>query len=43
MYVENVSKDDIPNVEIPTGVPIIYTFDGQMNLSEKNLLQLHKT
>ena len=43
MYVENVSKEDIPNVEIPTGVPIIYTFDDQMNLLDKNLLQVHKT
>jgi 2,3-bisphosphoglycerate-dependent phosphoglycerate mutase len=43
MYVENVSKEDIPSVEIPTGVPIIYTFDEQMNLADKNLLQMHKT
>ena len=37
MFVENVSKDDIPNVEIPTGVPIIYTFDDQMNVIDKQL------
>lgn len=43
MYVENVSKEEIPNVEIPTGVPIIYTFDEHMNLLKKNLLQLQKT
>ncbi len=43
MFVENVSKEDIPNVEIPTGVPIIYTFDEQMNLIDKNLMQLQKT
>ena len=43
MFVENISKKDIPNVEIPTGVPIIYVFDDQMNLLEKNLSQVHKT
>jgi len=38
MYVENVSEEKIPNVEIPTGVPIVYTFDEQMNLLDKKLL-----
>ncbi|MFH1102131.1 MAG: 2,3-bisphosphoglycerate-dependent phosphoglycerate mutase [Methanobacteriota archaeon] len=37
-YVENVSDEEIPGVEIPTGVPIVYTFDGQMRLLEKKLL-----
>jgi 2,3-bisphosphoglycerate-dependent phosphoglycerate mutase len=37
-YVENISDTDIPTVEIPTGVPIIYTFDSQMKLQKKELL-----
>jgi 2,3-bisphosphoglycerate-dependent phosphoglycerate mutase len=38
-YVENISDQDIPNVEIPTGVPIVYTFDTQMKLQKKTLLE----
>lgn len=38
-YVENISDQDIPNVEIPTGVPIVYTFDAQMKLQKKTLLE----
>jgi bisphosphoglycerate-dependent phosphoglycerate mutase len=38
MYVENVSKEDIPGVEIPTGIPIVYFFDKNMNLTDKKLL-----
>jgi 2,3-bisphosphoglycerate-dependent phosphoglycerate mutase len=38
MYVENVSKEKIPTVEIPTGAPIMYTFDKNMNLVDKKLL-----
>lgn len=37
-YVENISDSEIPSVEIPTGVPIIYTFDSQMKLQKKELL-----
>jgi 2,3-bisphosphoglycerate-dependent phosphoglycerate mutase len=38
-YVENISDQDIPNVEIPTGLPIIYTFDFQMKLQKKEVLE----
>jgi len=38
MHVENISEQEIPNVEIPTGVPIVYTFDENMNLADKTLL-----
>ena len=38
MFVEKISEKEIPNVEIPTGIPIVYTFDEQMNLIEKKLL-----
>lgn len=37
-YVENISDEKIPEVEIPTGVPIIYTFDRTMKLQKKTLL-----
>ena len=37
-FVENISDEEIPNVEIPTGVPIVYNFDEQMNLIEKKML-----
>lgn len=42
-YVEKISDKEIPTVEIPTGVPIIYTFDKQMNLTNKVLLEHDKT
>jgi 2,3-bisphosphoglycerate-dependent phosphoglycerate mutase len=38
-YAENISDKEIPNIEIPTGVPIVYTFDPQMKLQKKVLLQ----
>ena len=38
MYVENISEQEIPHVEIPTGVPIVYTFDENMNLIDKKFL-----
>ena len=38
MKVENISKIDIPNLEIGNCSPIIYTFDGQMNLSNKIII-----
>jgi 2,3-bisphosphoglycerate-dependent phosphoglycerate mutase len=37
-YVENISDTEIPNVEIPTGVPLVYVFDNQMTLQKKTLL-----
>jgi len=38
MYIETISEQEIPNVEIPTGVPIVYTFDENMNLTNKKNL-----
>ncbi len=37
-YVEDISDEEIPNVEIPTGIPIVYTFDEQMKIIEKKIL-----
>jgi len=41
-HVENISDKEIPNVEIPTGVPIIYTLDSQLKLQKKVLLHQDK-
>jgi len=38
MHVESISEQEIPGVEIPTGVPIVYSFDKDLNLVEKKLL-----
>jgi bisphosphoglycerate-dependent phosphoglycerate mutase len=38
MFVENISEQEIPSVEIPTGVPIVYTFDKNMKFIDKILL-----
>ena len=38
MYIEKISANDVPNLEIPTGIPIVYTFDKNMKLKEKNFL-----
>ena len=41
MYVEGISEQEIPNLEIPTGIPIVYEFDAEMNLQNKTQLQIH--
>ncbi|MCK4902168.1 MAG: 2,3-bisphosphoglycerate-dependent phosphoglycerate mutase [Thermoplasmatales archaeon] len=38
MFVEKISEKEIPSVEIPTGIPIVYTFDENMNMVDKKLL-----
>jgi 2,3-bisphosphoglycerate-dependent phosphoglycerate mutase len=38
MYVEKISEQEIPKLEIPTGVPIDYTFDKNMDVIEKKFL-----
>jgi 2,3-bisphosphoglycerate-dependent phosphoglycerate mutase len=38
-YVEDISDEKIPEVEIPTGVPIVYTFGKNMRLQKKQLLE----
>jgi 2,3-bisphosphoglycerate-dependent phosphoglycerate mutase len=37
-FVENISDEEIPSVEIPTGVPIVYKFDEQIKVSDKKVL-----
>jgi 2,3-bisphosphoglycerate-dependent phosphoglycerate mutase len=41
MYIENISEEEIPQLEIPTGIPLIYEFDNAMNLQNKTQLQIH--
>lgn len=31
-YLDNVSDEEIMNIEIPTGIPLIYEFDGNLNV-----------
>lgn len=38
-FVENISDTEIPTVEIPTGIPIVYTFDNKMKFQNKVLLE----
>ena len=38
-FVENISDEEIPNVEIPTGIPIIYTFDEEMKIVDKKIIE----
>ena len=37
-YFENMSKEDIINVNIPTGVPLVYEFDDNFNVLNKYYL-----
>ena len=38
MYLENISEQNIPTVEIPTGIPIVYTFEKNLKDFNKQLL-----
>ncbi len=35
---ENISDDDIINLNIPTGVPLHYKLDMDLNIVENNIL-----
>ncbi len=41
-YLDHISDEDIPNLNIPMGVPLIYEFDEEMNVipSSEALLPL---
>ncbi|MDG7044010.1 MAG: 2,3-bisphosphoglycerate-dependent phosphoglycerate mutase [Nitrososphaerota archaeon] len=39
MYLENISEDVIPTLEIPTGIPIIYEFNNSMKIINKKTLK----
>ena len=38
-HLENISEDDITSLEIPTGVPLIYKLDEDLNLIERSFLE----
>ena len=37
-HLENISEENITSLEIPTGVPLIYTLDEDLNLIERSFL-----
>lgn len=39
MYLENISKEDIPNLNIPTGSPYEYILDAELNIQSKKYLE----
>ena len=40
MQLDNLSKDEVLALEIPTGAPIIYSFDGSKEpISKENLFE----
>lgn len=38
-YFENISDEDIINVEIPTGTPLVYEFDDDFKVTNKYYLK----
>jgi 2,3-bisphosphoglycerate-dependent phosphoglycerate mutase len=38
MFLDQLSKDEVPNLELTTGVPIIYDIDKQGNVTHKIIL-----
>jgi bisphosphoglycerate-dependent phosphoglycerate mutase len=40
MQLDNLSKEEVIALEVPTGAPIIYTFDGSKEpISKENLFE----
>ena len=39
MYLENISEKDIMDLEIPTGVPFVYEFDGDLKVMKSYYLK----
>lgn len=39
MFIENISKDDILGLNIPTAVPYLYRLDDNLNILEKKYLE----
>ncbi|WEV39640.1 2,3-diphosphoglycerate-dependent phosphoglycerate mutase [Lactobacillus sp. ESL0684] len=37
-YIENISDEDIMNLEMKTGEPVVYTFDDQLKVTNKEKL-----
>ena len=39
MYLEKLTKEQVLELEIPTGVPIVYEMDGELKIVSKRILQ----
>jgi len=37
-YIENISDEDIINLEMATGEPVVYDFDEKLNVTNKTKL-----
>ncbi|KRM72080.1 hypothetical protein FC34_GL001064 [Lacticaseibacillus brantae DSM 23927] len=37
-YIENISDEDIINLEMATGEPVVYDFDDKLNVTNKTKL-----
>ena len=35
MFLEKISPKEVNKIEIPTGVPIVYTLDKELNIKDK--------
>lgn len=38
MYLEHISQNDIVNLNLPTGVPLVYTLDDNLNVIDKQFI-----
>lgn len=38
-HLEDISDEDIPALEIPTGVPLVYELDGALEVKDKRVLE----
>jgi 2,3-bisphosphoglycerate-dependent phosphoglycerate mutase len=42
-FLDGISDEDIPDLNIPTGIPLVYTFDADMNLVRREYLAAPET
>ncbi|MCT4563649.1 MAG: 2,3-diphosphoglycerate-dependent phosphoglycerate mutase [Maledivibacter sp.] len=42
-YIENLNKEEIVELNIPTGVPLVYEFDNKMNIKDKYFEVSHES
>jgi len=38
-YIEDIPDDDIPSYEIPTGIPIVYELDDNLDVVKKTIIE----
>ncbi len=39
MFLENLSKKEVLDLELPTGLPVVYTFDNKLHLIKKDVMR----